>query len=196
MQNMDRMHPAYIPPQPSRQAGVTLIIGLMMLLLITLVVMAGARSITQESVMANNTRDRDVAFQAAEAGLLDAESRLPIFHTAFSGAGLVDTASTEVATKTTADYWTNTYGWYLSSGAVDTSKSIEMQGSVAEVDAKPRYVVERLPDMTQPGIDLGCGIGDTLHRYRVTCIAVGASSGARKSADTRVMLQAEYNFCE
>ena len=63
------------------QRGFALLTGLIMLVLISLISLAAARGIRQETVMANNTRERDLAFQAAEAALADAESKLlPVYH--------------------------------------------------------------------------------------------------------------------
>lgn len=184
---------------PSRQEGNTLVIGIIMLVLITLLVVAGGRGITQQTVMSSNTRERDVAFQAAESALRDAETRLPVFHASFAGAGLINTTSTtDIAKRATAAYWTSPaasggYGWYTTTGAVDTGKSLQTSTIVSGVDEQPRYVIERLPNGLS-GVGTPC-YPNTWYRYRVTTIAVGASSGSRKSADTRVILQAEFRHC-
>jgi type IV pilus assembly protein PilX len=191
---------------PHKQTGNTLIIGIIMLVLITLLVVAGGRSITQQTIMASNTRERDLAFQAAESALRDAETRLPVFHASFAGTGLITTTSTaDIAYRSSAAYWTNPtsatppgYGWYTSTGAVDTSKSLQTATIVSGVDEQPRYVVEKLPEGPYRAtvLQLGeCAVFEHHNRYRVTTIAVGASSGTRKSADTRVILQAEFRYC-
>ena len=82
-------------------------------MLVTLIVLAASRSGRLQAIMSSNTRDRDLAFQAAEAALLDAETRLPGFHAnnfqpGVALAGLIDrsTASTELkVAASTADYW-------------------------------------------------------------------------------------------
>ena len=62
------------PIRPKKeQAGVVLVICLMMLLLLTLMGVSGMGSTALEEKMANNMRDRNVAFQAAEATLRHAE---------------------------------------------------------------------------------------------------------------------------
>jgi type IV pilus assembly protein PilX len=185
---------------PRAQAGNTLIIGVILLLLISLLVIAAGRGITLQTTMSGNSRERDVAFQAAEAALRDAESRIGVFHASFAGTGLITTSTVaDFTRRSTADYWTKSttaggYGWYDNSGAVDTSKSLQTATTVAGVDQQPRYVVERL----LPGGPTGSGTPcypNTWYRYRVTTIAVGASTEARKSADTRVILQAEFRHC-
>ncbi|MEQ1544209.1 PilX N-terminal domain-containing pilus assembly protein [Methyloglobulus sp.] len=55
------------------QSGVVLVVSLIMLLLLTLIGLSGMQSTGLEEKMAGNMRDRNVAFQAAEAGLRDAQ---------------------------------------------------------------------------------------------------------------------------
>lgn len=192
------------------QRGIVLITGLLLLLLITLVVLAASRSGRLQAVMSSNTRDRDLAFQAAEAALLDAELRLADFHRDYFSsrvalAGLVDrsAASTELrAAASTADYWvspsyalsdgTPGYRWFADNGAVDSSKSIASNQTVSGVDQQPRFVIEYL-GTAAPSVD--CTAPRTHYRYRITALAIGASSGSRKQADTRVLLQSEYRLC-
>jgi type IV pilus assembly protein PilX len=57
----------------SRQSGAVLIISLIMLLLLTIIASVGLQNSGLEEKMAGNLRDRNLAFQAAEAGLRDAE---------------------------------------------------------------------------------------------------------------------------
>ena len=52
-----------------QQRGIVLIVALVMLVLITLVSLATIRSTTMDERMAGNARDRDRAFQAAEAAV-------------------------------------------------------------------------------------------------------------------------------
>lgn len=199
------------------QRGIVLVTGLLLLLLITLVVLAASRSGRLQAVMSSNTRDRDLAFQAAEAALVDAEERLAFeFHAVFTdgansnlenlAAGLLNRSASTLSesTKTSlivqasqADYWispagANGYGWFDANGAVDNSKSIATSQAIEDVDQQPRFVIEYLGTAT-PSVD--CSLPQTHYRYRITALAVGASSGSRKQADTRVLLQSEYRLC-
>lgn len=191
----------------SQQRGIVLITGLLLLVLITLVVLAASRSGRLQAVMSSNTRDRDLAFQAAETALLDAELRLNDFHTDnfhsnVARAGLIDrsAASKELrVAASTADYWispsyvlsdgTAGYRWFDANGAVDNSKSIAISQVVEGVDQQPRFVIEYLGNGTE------CGTNQNDYRYRITALAVGASTGSNKQADTRVLLQSEYKLC-
>lgn len=59
-----------------QQRGSALIIALVFLLVMTLVGVAAMRDTTQQESMAGNVRERNLAFQAAEAGLRSAEQFL------------------------------------------------------------------------------------------------------------------------
>lgn len=57
------------------QRGATLVVGLVILLLLTLLGVQAMRSNTLQERMAGNTRDRNTAFQAAESALRVGETR-------------------------------------------------------------------------------------------------------------------------
>lgn len=203
-------------PQARRgQRGIVLITGLLLLVLITLVVLAASRSGRLQAVMSSNTRDRDLAFQAAEAALVDAEERLAFeYHALFTdstnsnvenvAAGLLNRSALSGSVKTgiivkasKADYWVSPagadgYGWFDANGAIDTSKSIATSHAIEGVDQQPRFAIEYL-GTAAPSVD--CTLPQTHYRYRITALAVGASTGLRKQADTRVLLQSEYRLC-
>ncbi|MEQ1557357.1 MAG: PilX N-terminal domain-containing pilus assembly protein [Methyloglobulus sp.] len=56
-----------------QQRGVVLLVSLIMLLLLTIIGLTGVQTSGLEEKMAGNMRDRNLAFQAAEAALRDAE---------------------------------------------------------------------------------------------------------------------------
>ncbi len=56
-------------PRAHRQRGAALIVGLLLLLVVTLLAVAGMNSASVEFVMAGNEQYRSRAFQAAEAGI-------------------------------------------------------------------------------------------------------------------------------
>jgi type IV pilus assembly protein PilX len=58
---------------PKQQSGVVLVISLVMLLLLTLIGVTSVQTTSLEEKMAGNMRDQNIAFQAAEAALRDAE---------------------------------------------------------------------------------------------------------------------------
>lgn len=57
------------PPTPQRQRGAALAVALILLILVTLIGLAAIRGVTTQQRMTANFYDREVGFQAAEAGL-------------------------------------------------------------------------------------------------------------------------------
>jgi type IV pilus assembly protein PilX len=151
--------------QPSHQRGVTLIVALIFLAILMLLGVTVAQTSSLEERMAGNTRDRDLAFQSAEAALKDAEADLTGFlANAFDGstAGLI---AFDAATSNNATYW-NAYDWEDASQAASTA--------LKEIAEQPKYVIEKLPDVA------------TTKRFRVTARGIGSST------NTVVILQAGY----
>jgi type IV pilus assembly protein PilX len=127
------------------QRGVTLIVTLVMLVLITLVGVSSIRNSTLDERMAGNSRDRDKAFQAAEAAVQTCLSRIQA--ETYTGTPLVPAASNATPVWEVAANWSN-------------ANSVEIDlGAAARLAAQPRCIYETL------------GTGS----YRVTGRAVGAS---------------------
>jgi type IV pilus assembly protein PilX len=164
------MKPARFTPL-SGQRGVTLIMALIFLAVLMLLGVTVAQNTSMEERMAGNTRDRDLAFQAAEAALEDAETALAGYlANPFDGSttGLI---AFNAANATDATYW-NAYNW---AGASQTAST-----SLAHVVEQPRYVIEKKPN-TGP-------VGSPIQHFRVTARGVGGS------VSTVVILQAEYEY--
>ena len=156
----------------SRQRGVTLILALIFLAILMLLGVTVAQTSSMEERMAGNTRDRDVAFQSAEAAIDAAETALKALPT--DGAGKITTAfdgstagyvTYDPASDGDADHW-NAYNW--------ASASVTVGSSLDQVAVQPQYVIEKLPDVA------------TTQRFRVTARGSGSSS------NTVVILQAGY----
>jgi len=110
-----------------RQRGVALVVALILLVVMTLVGLAGMRTVTLEEKMTASTFDRSLAFQAAESGLREAEALVEAA-TAHPVASAVLPASC-----TTAPCWELTTGWN-DAAALDN-------GSIS---VPPEYVLEYL----------------------------------------------------
>jgi type IV pilus assembly protein PilX len=165
-----------------RQQGVALIVALIFLAVLAILGVTIARNSSMEERMAGNTRDRDLAFQAAESALRDAEDdlkRVPGGYidaaTPFDGstAGLIAYVDRD------ADDW-KAYTW-------DNSNSQEATAGIANVNAKPRYVIEKKPNTLIPAVPPSV-TPTTVQHFRVTARGVGGS------ADTIVILQSEYEY--
>lgn len=165
------VHPINLP---KAQQGVVLIVGLIMVLLISLIALAAIRGSGLQELMAGNVRDRNLAFQAAEAGLREAEERFApgASHPAFDGS---DVGFMEALNgSTNSGYWDN-YSW--------TSQSVQTSLSLDGVSQAPRYVVEKVIHTPVAGSDGGSiefnpsnNAPETL--YRITALGYGATEGS------------------
>lgn len=191
---------------PTAQRGAALVVGLIMLLLLTLVGVAGMKDTLLQQKMVANAKDRDAALQAAESALRAAGEDLikPSKLTMTGTGGLYIVAGTIpsqlVRTKNEAAFWQQ-WDWANNSVAYNFSLSGVNAGS------PPRFVVEELPKGSAisggggggsssgvvaedwRGDDGGCkddcgGVDYT--QYRVTARGVGTST------DAVVILQATY----
>ncbi|GAB2526040.1 pilus assembly PilX family protein [Microbulbifer agarilyticus] len=165
------------------QRGMTLIVGLIMVLLMTLVGMAAIRGSGMQELMAGNMRDRNLAFQSAEAGLRAGEevltgATIPVFDG--TTAGLVQAMDGSSSTG----YW-DTYGW--DAGSVRSSEGVQL------VASQPQYVIEEVTSTITTNAADGGAVDfastlkteDTVY-YRVTSRAEGGT------ADAVVILQSTY----
>ena len=62
-------------PQPRRQHGAALVVGLILLVVITVLAISGMNTATMELAMARNDQNYENAFQTAETGIAQAMSR-------------------------------------------------------------------------------------------------------------------------
>lgn len=131
--------------RPSAQRGVTLIITLVMLVVVTLIALSSLRSTTMNERMAGNSRDRQRAFQAAEAAVRTCLAQLE--NNSYTGTKSTPTAAGTAPLWEVASNWTDT-----------TSSAVTVTG--AGLNANPRCLVETL---------------GSLGSFRVTGRAVGGS---------------------
>lgn len=145
------------------QRGAILIIALIMLVLITMVSMHTVRSTAMEEKMAGNTRDRDKAFQAAEAAVR--ACLVDIKAGTYTG---VAPTKLDPAPVNASQVWDVAANWDTSS-----PNSLQVTVDTDGLAAQPRCMIE----------ELGTGTGS----YRITGRAVGGSTRAV------VVLQATYS---
>ncbi|WP_374402246.1 PilX N-terminal domain-containing pilus assembly protein [Niveibacterium sp.] len=183
-----------------RQKGATLIVSLLLLLIVTIMGLATMRSSTMEERMARYTREQAVAFQAAEAALLDAEidlspsgTRVPPVQgiagfAADCNAGTPAWAGLCLQAAAGLPTWLarmDVAGATVNYGTFSGSPALSMvAGSASSVARQPRYIVEGI-NTPIPGID-SIAVGKTKPRYRVTAVGFGPR------ADVQVWLQATY----
>lgn len=161
-----------------RQGGAALIVSLTFLFVVTLLGVTAMQTSALEEKMAGNYRDANLAFQAAEAALRDAEADIPSRVTGLTGFdsscsnGLCDATSglSEVWEDTTKEANGVAFGTYTGATSLDT----------ALVGCQPRYWIEGF--RVWPA-----GSPSWKPRYRITVEGCGANS------NTRVRLQTVYS---
>jgi len=157
------------------QTGAALIISMILLLVMTLIGVTAMQSTVLEEKMAGNYRDQNLAFQAAEAALREAESvianggvtGLTNFDAdCTSGSGLCD------ATGGLSDVWKDATKFAHRAVAVT---------SLAEVVQQPIYWIEGYKV-------LPAGSSSWKYQYRITAMGYGGG------VNTRVILQTVYRL--
>jgi type IV pilus assembly protein PilX len=191
------MHTLHLTPHPPRhtQAGFVLIVALILLLVLTILGLAAAQSTSLEERMAGNSRNSDLAFQAAEAGLRAAEDCLN------SGLGMcanfsADTAGTYLfnpgapppPSSNTTPLWEVAGFWNTPSYVLDYSSVTGT--SLPYVAEQPEFIIEKMPPVATPGGNLGTqqfgGGAPSIQLYRITAYGIGGDSSAS------AMLQSTY----
>lgn len=154
---------------PDQQSGAVLIISLIMLLLLTMIGVSASQDSGMEEKMAGNSRDKNLAFQAAEAALDSAEQALFTAKT----AGAMPTFN---STGSAGYYSSNPTGDILSTTFWTSNATISYGGtSLTGTDTThpPLYIIQ----------DMGCVAPCTApttdpHNYRITAFATGGSTAA------------------
>lgn len=188
-----------------RHDGSILLISLIMLLVLTIVGIASISGVSMSGKMANSQKDYELAFEMAEAALVEGESWIDTYDKAYSRSHLQSSCSGSNCWKSSCDNglcFNGTYplgtGAYCDLTAPDqdvwtveanwTSKARSYSMSVSGVDA-PKYLIEfmcfapRNPKTDPiPKIDYT----NFVRIYRVTAMGFGTSPS------TRVMLQSTY----
>jgi type IV pilus assembly protein PilX len=189
------------PSLPARQSGMSLFPALMFLLVLAVLGVSALNSTVMQEKMVSNTKDANLAFQAAEAALRDAESDVEKNKsfwtpTSFSSActnGLCVPPSTWPSPSSLdiskAIDWSNT-------GLTRTYGSQSAVPLLPNVASQPEYVIERIPPPpglpATPGSSVGIGCGVACpppangFAYRLTVLATGVRP------ETRVVLQSTY----
>ncbi|MGH8501584.1 MAG: pilus assembly PilX family protein [Gammaproteobacteria bacterium] len=165
-----------------RQRGAALAVSLVILLVMTMLGVAGMRMTTLEERMAGNTLDRQRAFEAAEATLLAAEAYLT-----------AQVASTNVFDNDGSDgLYDNSEPNLSQSLAWNDSDSRAYTGDVG-TKSSPRFVIQHYgtvaADADQTNLDnygQGTGAG-AIGLFRITARSTGGSGNAP------VVLQSTYN---
>ncbi|MCG6940551.1 MAG: pilus assembly protein PilX [Thiohalocapsa sp.] len=170
------MTPRHInaPGRGPRQQGVALAVGLILLVVITLLSLAGVRNTGMQERMASNLRDRNLAFQSAESALRAAEAALVV------DAG---SSAASVADPGDPDYWNDCWEGVRTDcpPAVVHTVDTDAWG----IAASPEYRIEHLRAGNYGSLAADEALSSA-GLYRITVRAVGGTT------DAVVLLQSTF----
>lgn len=186
-----------------KQQGAALVVALIMLVLMTLVGITAMQVTTVQEKMVANSRDLNVAFQAAEVALLRGEHYVKnmqdaIFTTTCKGSGsTIGLCKPGQSTPIwTAISWSDTNPVTLEYGNEQENKQIpasetsvdNIQPLPANTVAKqPRYIIEDITSVSGGGqANLSKGL------YRITAQGYGQAVNDNGQPLARVMLQSVF----
>ncbi|WP_084460969.1 pilus assembly PilX family protein [Curvibacter gracilis] len=193
---MATTHPPFNSPS-KRQRGVSLMVVLILLIIVSLLGVGGIQLATMGERSARNDRDQQIAWQAAEAALVDAEfdiyskgvivgTRTSVFMPATDTSQFVIGCGSSGNQKgLCAETVTGKPAW-LSVDFLDTSSSAKTvawgtftgrstsnpypTGGGLKSAQAPRYVIEAIKDPTEVQTK---GIPESRYVYRVTAMGFG-----------------------
>jgi len=165
-------------PSISRQAGITLAVTLIFLIMLAVFGITAMRSNSLQERMAGNTRNRDLALQAAEHALKDAEQATWLSSVPANGCsnGLCAGEINKSSYSNEAAYWRDTNNW---------SNYRSPSSNLNQVAEQPRYIVEKLSDSSET-------IGGTTYNYanyRITARGVGGDINAVVVLQSKIRIQ-------
>lgn len=172
----------------TRESGVVLFMSLIMLLIITVLGLSSVQTTSMQERMARNSRDTNLAFQAAESAIKDAEAVVEDLASlsAFDEADANENGLYYQVAYDEVDNW-HSVDWEAEGGNFITADT-----SITNVAAQPKYIVEHVKtvisdedrlNLDNVGQDTGSGRAQI---FRVTVYGTGGTDTAH------VMIQSTY----
>ncbi len=162
------------------QQGVALIMALVFLVLLTILGLTALNTTSLEEKMAGNVKDKNAAFQAAEAGISGAESWL---YNKIDRPQPNSSAGVYLYDSTAASAPWETVNWSSTSNLVvyPNNPDQTVSGGLTKVNTQPKYIVEDMGDYTFSGDSLNIpasykGKGKTI--LRITAQGTGGTDAA------------------
>ncbi len=162
----------------ARHGGFVLLTALILVLILTVLALAGVALNSTQTRIAANTASQDVAFQAAEGALNQAQQNL-LNGNYTQSAFLANTSGLYLFNAATAPIWT-TVTWTSSSEAIPVSNWSSLVSGV-----KAYYIIEQLPSVISPGRSFKT----PARVYRITAYATQQSGGAPVMLQSLVQIQ-------
>ena len=194
---------------PAKQGGASLILVMIILTIVSMIGIAGVQISMMGERSARNDRDYQVAWQSAEAGLMDAEndlfgpgasSRRAVFGSTTNKAAFVEGCGTSGDSKglcalavTGKPAWVSV-NFDLSGNTAATTaygdftgRAFAAGGAGIQPARRPRYVIEAIPDSAGAGsTSRNLGVEETKYVFRVTSMGFGPR------ADIQAVVQMLY----
>lgn len=173
------------------QRGMTLIIGLILLLMLTVIGLIGFRNTTLSERMTGNAVDRNASFQSSESAGKEALQAIESgsfnagVTTGHYGAGFANGGGTVFwtqwdGTTTACTPAVATFSWANCSASVTSKYATGDPVNNVQIKDKAQYAIELL------ATDTTSTAGSTIYTYRVTSRSTGGSG------DAEVVLQTIY----
>jgi type IV pilus assembly protein PilX len=158
-----------------KQSGMTLIIGLMLLIMLSMIGVIGYRNTTLTERMAGNVQDKNISFQSAESA---AKEALTFINAGSFTGSVAGEYSPSLSLGGNSSYWTQGDGSAIASTACTTATSFGWLNCSKAVGSKysnnartATYVIELLSSVPASATE-------TLTQFRVTARSLGGSGNA------------------
>ncbi len=132
-----------------KQSGAILVVSLIMLLLLTLIGVAGSQVTGLEEKMASNSRDQNLSFQAAEAALRAAEEKILKKDTTAEFRSTLERGLFG-ANESLPNYF-DSRTW--------NNSAFSFNSGIAEIGTQPKYFIKYVRDSTPANIENCSGYG-------------------------------------
>jgi type IV pilus assembly protein PilX len=162
----------------TRSGGFVLLTALILVLILTILALAGVALNSTQTRVAANTAAQDVSFQAAEGALNQAQTNL-LNGNYPQSAFNANNNGLYIYNQTTAPIWT-TVNWSSSSSAIPVSNWSSLASGVSAY-----YIIELMPPVAIPGQSFKT----PAMVYRITAYATQASGGSPVMLQGLVQIQ-------
>jgi type IV pilus assembly protein PilX len=164
------------------QSGVVLLVALIILLLLTIIMITAMRMSSLEERMAGNMRNKNIAFQAAESALREAEAFIDsgdvIFNPLRLSGGPFQTAGcTNGLCGFTTAASSETFGFFSSSNGAQTATT-----GISNIIREPEYIIDLVE--IEPSTDSS----RVFATFQITTRAMGGDN------NSRVQLQSTFRL--
>ena len=161
----------------NKQRGTALIVSLLILIVLTILGVAAMSTNTMEEKMAGNSRKIDLAFQAAESALRDAQIDLTKNPLSFPSPSSPNPCSPNglcTPSTTGTPVW-DTVNWSTSARTYGVYTHVYTGSAPIPNMPQPVYIIEKMPPVVTPGSSLGQKSYNSQppQVYRITSRATG-----------------------